>query len=181
METNEYKKPSVTQLLSLLDKPALLNWANQQGLKGIDIKKERSKWLSSGSSIHKQIEMFIRNGDPFIRNEDQINFKKFIADKEIQGLECKIETDYFVGQYDIKVKWNDKIYIMDFKNNSKGIYFENQLQLIGYGMAEKCDCFAVISVPEFIIMNFKVEDRKPYEDILKSLSNIYYQKWLINK
>jgi hypothetical protein len=69
---------------------------------------------------------------------------------------------------------------MDFKNNSKGIYFENKLQLIGYGMAERCDSFAVVSVPEFTIMNFKVDDRRPYEEILKSLSNIYYQKWLIN-
>jgi len=180
METNNYKKPSVTQLISLLDKPALLNWANQQGLKGIDIKKERSKWLNSGSSIHRQIEMFIRNGDPFTRSEDQAKFKVFIADKQILGLECKIETDWFIGQYDIKVAWNGKTYIMDFKNNSKGIYFENKLQLIGYGMGEPSDCFAVVSVPEFTVMNFKVENKTPYEEILKSLSQIHYQKWLLN-
>lgn len=180
METTNYSKPHLTQLLALLDKPALVNWANQQGLKGIDIKKKRNEWLNSGSSIHKQIEMFIRKGEPFISEVDQSYFKAFICDKEILGLECKVETNWFMGRYDIKVKWNGKTYIMDFKNNSKGVYFENKLQLIGYGMAEECDCFAVVSVPSFTTMNFKIDNREPYEKILKSLSDIYYQKWLIN-
>jgi len=181
METNNYIKPSVTQLLSLLDKPALLNWANQQGLKGIDVKKERSKWLNAGSSIHKQIENYVRKGEPFISGIVQLLFNEFISDKEILGIECKIESELFTGQYDLKVKWNDKTYIMDFKNNSKKIYFENKLQLIAYGMIEQCDSFAIVSVPGFVIMNFKVEDRKPYEEIIKALANIHYHKWLIER
>ena len=174
-------KPSLTDLLKLLDKPALLNWANQQGLKGIDISKERSKWLNAGTSIHSQIENYIRKGEPFISDIDQSYFNCFIADKEILGLECKVETKWFTGRYDIKVKWHDKTYIMDFKNNSKGIYFENKLQLVGYGMGELCDCFAIVSVPSFTVMNFKIENREPYEKILKSLSEIHYQKWLIDQ
>jgi hypothetical protein len=169
-------KPTVTELLKLLDKPALLKWANQQGLKGIDIDKERGKWLNAGTSIHSQVESFIRKGEPFISDVDQSYFKVFISDKEILGLENKIETEWFTGRYDIKVKWKDKIYIMDFKNKSKRIYFENKLQLIAYGMAEPCDSFAIVSVPTFTVMNFKVEDRKPYEEILKCLSRIYTLK-----
>lgn len=174
-------KPSVTELLKLLDKPKLLKWANQQGLKGIDIEKERPKWLNAGSSIHSQIENYIRKGDPFISEIDQSYFKCFLADKEILGLECKIETEWFTGRYDIKVKWNDKVYIMDFKNKSKGIYFENKLQLIAYAMAEPCDCFAIVSVPRFDVMNFKVENREPYQEILKCLSKIYTLKSELNE
>lgn len=174
-------KPSVTQLLKLLDKPALLNWANQQGLKGIDITKERSKWLNAGTSIHSQIENFIRKGEPFISEVDQSYFKCFIQDKEILGLENNIETEWFTGRYDIKVKWKDKIYIMDFKNKSKRLYLENKLQLIGYGMAEECDSFAVVSVPSFTVMNFNIKDRKPYEEILKCLSKIYTLKTELNE
>jgi hypothetical protein len=169
-------KPSVTDLLKLLDKPALLSWANKKGLEGIDISKERSKWLNAGTSIHSQIENYIKNGDPFISEIDQSYFDCFIFDKEILGLECKIETEWFTGRYDIKVKWMDKVYIMDFKNKSKKIYFENKLQLIAYAMAEPCDCFAIVSVPSFTVMNFNVKDRKPYEEILKNLSNIYKLK-----
>lgn len=174
-------KPTVTELIKLLDKPALLKWANQQGLKGINIEKERPKWLTAGVSIHSQIENFIRKGEPFISEVDQSYFKTFIFDKEILGLECKIETEWFTGRYDLKVKWKDKIYIMDFKNHSKGIYFENKLQLIGYGMAEQCDCFAVVSVPQFTVMNFRVENRQPYEEILKCLSKIYTLKSELNE
>ena len=53
---------------------------------------------------------------------------------KLLDFEQKIETEYFQGRYDIKLKWNDKIYIMDFKNNAKAVYFENKLQLIAYSM-----------------------------------------------
>ena len=100
----------------------------------------------------------------------------FISDKEILSIETSIETDYFVGRYDMKIKWNGKIYIIDFKSNHKSIYLENRLQLVGYAMAESCDSFAIVSVPDFTILNFKIANRKPYEEILKSLSNIYNLK-----
>lgn len=170
------KKPSVSQLLALLDKPALLNWANQQGLKGIDISKERRKWLNDGISIHSQIENFIKSKKPFLNKQDQINFEKFIEDKEILDFETKIETEWFQGRYDFKVKWNNKVYMMDFKNYPKGIYIENKLQLIAYSMAEKCDGFAIVGAPQFNVIEFDPIDREPYQEMLKSLSEIYYLK-----
>lgn len=169
-------KPSITELLKILDKPALVYWANQQGLQGVDIKKERPKWLSKGTSIHKQIEEFIKKGTQFINIEDQNRYLDFIKDKEILGLESSIETEWFTGRFDLKMKWNNKIYLVDFKNNHKNIYLEDRLQLVGYSMVEKCDSFAIVSVPDFRILNFKIENRKPYEDILKALSIIYTSK-----
>lgn len=170
------KKPSVSELLALLDKPALLNWANQQGLKGINIQKERSKWLKSGLSIHSQIEHYIKDRVPFLNIEDQERFLNFIKDKEIISFETKIETEWFQGRYDIKLKWNDKVYIMDFKSNQKAIYLENKLQLIAYSMAENCDSFAIVGVPNFNIVEVEIQDREPYIEIIKSLSNIYKYK-----
>lgn len=169
-------KPSVTELIKLLDKPALLIWANKQGLSGINISEDRNRRLSNGTSIHSQIEKYIREGEPFISEQTQNNFKKFMLDKEIISIENKIETEWFTGRYDIKIRWNDKIYLMDFKLGVKNIYFEHKLQLIGYAMGTECDSFAIVKVPEFIVMNFCVQDRTPYQEILKSLSNIYYQK-----
>ena len=57
------KKPSVTQLTKILDKPALMSWANKIGLEGIRLDEYRKKVMSNGTSLHKQIEMFILNGD----------------------------------------------------------------------------------------------------------------------
>lgn len=175
------KKPSVTTLIGLLDKPALLSWANKQGLAGIDISQKRKEWLNDGISIHSQIENFVKNGEPFYNSDHEKSFKNFISDKKILGYEFDIETDWFVGRCDMKLEWNKKVYLIDFKNKSKGVYFENKLQLVAYGMAEKCDSFSIVSVPEFKMMNFTIKDRTPYEEILKSLSNIYKQKNIIDE
>ena len=127
-------KTSVTELLKLLDKPELLNWANKQGLQGIDISKDRSKWLKDGTSIHSQIENFLLKGTPFINKETQFKFVKFMANKEVLGIENKIETEWFTGRYDIKLLIENKEYIVDWKLNHKTLYLENKLQLIGYAI-----------------------------------------------
>ena len=63
------KKPSVTQLLDLIAKPALISWANKQGLMGIDTSEKRKKILLNGTSLHSQIE-----NELFEREIDKINF-----------------------------------------------------------------------------------------------------------
>lgn len=173
-------KPTVSELIKLLDKPALLNWANKQGLAGVDISKKRQEWLDAGTSIHSQIEDYLRNGTPFVSTEDQDRFEAFMSGKKLISLESSIETEWFKGRYDIKIDWGGKIYLMDFKKNARAIYFENKLQLVAYSMAEPCDKFAIVSVPSFKVMNFEIRDKKPYEEILKSLSIIHQQKMLID-
>jgi len=174
------KKPSITELIKLLDKPALLNWANKQGLEGIDISKEKKTWLSKGVSTHAEIAAFVKDGTPFTNEDTQKNFQKFICDKQVLGYEHDIETEYFVGRYDMKLKWDDEIVMVDFKKSDKGvmkkIYLEHKLQLVGYSMAEQCDKFAIVTTPDFSVIKFKIENRTPYEEIIKSLSNIYTQK-----
>lgn len=173
------KKPSVSELISLLDKPALLNWANKQGLKGIDISKERGKWLSAGTSLHKQIEKYERDKTPFEDKANEQSYKNFIYGKEILEMEKNIETDYFIGRFDCKMKFDDRIFICDYKS-SNGVYFENKLQLVAYSMAEPCDAFAIINIPSFQFNIITIKDRTPYEEILKSLSIIYNAKKTID-
>lgn len=175
------KKPSISELMSLLDKPALLSWANKQGLAGINIGIKRKEWLSHGTSMHAQIESFIRNGEAFIEQSAQENFELFISDKRVISMEVDVETDYFTGRYDMKLSWKDRLYLIDFKKGNKRIYFEQKLQLIAYSMAEEVDSFAIVSYPEFTMMNFCPTDRQPYIDIIKSLSDIYRNKKIIEE
>jgi hypothetical protein len=49
-------KPTVSQLLQLLDKPALLGWANKIGLEGISLDEYRKKSTKGGTDLHKEIE-----------------------------------------------------------------------------------------------------------------------------
>lgn len=171
------KKPSVTELIKLLDKPALLKWANKIGLQGIALDEYRKNILKAGTSIHSQIEHFIISNIPFENTQDQLNFLEFISGKEIIDVEKNIETEWFTGRIDIIFKYNGKTYICDFKNNQENIYFENVLQLTAYRMAIPCDFIAVIGVPKFKFMPiYSIIDYTPYEEIIKSLSNIYTLK-----
>jgi len=58
------KKPSVSQLLSLLDKPALLGWANKIGLEGKTLLDVRRQNMSAGTNLHKQVERWLLNKTP---------------------------------------------------------------------------------------------------------------------
>jgi hypothetical protein len=174
-------KPSVSKLLDLLNKPALLGWANKIGLEGIKLDEYRRDVMKKGTSIHNQIERFQRDKTPFINPVVQKRYIEFMKDKRILFFEEKIETEYFQGRLDIMFEWNGKFYICDFKSNHKKLYLENKLQLVAYRMAKSCDNLAIISVPDFTLIESNIEDFYSYEEILKSLSNIYKIKETINE
>lgn len=169
-------KPSVTQLISLLDKPALMKWANRIGLEGIALDEYRKKSLSAGSSMHNQIEAHIKTKTPFQDKNLGLGFLSFFADKGIIECEKKIECEWFQGRLDLIMEYGGKKYLCDFKSKQSHVYFENKLQLTAYRMCEPADYVAIISIPEFRVLTVDIPDYTPYEEILKSLSNIYKLK-----
>jgi len=171
------KKPSVSQLLDILSKPALIDWANKQGLLGIDLREKRKRSLAKGSSLHGQIERFVSTGEVMSEKSHQANLERFLSGKNVVSMEEDIETDWFVGRYDAKIEINGKIWMCDYKSGFKGkMYLENKLQLVAYAMAEHSDNLAIIGIPNFVMAPAFIKDRKPYEDILKSLSEIWKLK-----
>jgi len=178
-KTQKMKKPSVTNLIKLLDKPALLSWANRIGLQGTKLSEYRKNRMKFGTSVHKEIEQFLKYG---ICPENEFfhdTLLEFFSEIDVLGIEEKIETEYFQGRYDILLKKGDYTYVCDFKSNHKRNYFENYLQLSAYRMATGADKVAIISVPDMIWFELDIEDFKPYENILISLSNIYITKKLL--
>lgn len=169
------KKPSISELIKLLDKPALLSWANRIGLQGINLDDHRKQTAEKGDSIHLQIQNFIHFKTPFENPETQVKFEKFIEGKEIISVEQKLETEWFVGRLDLKVKINNLVYVCDFKSNN-GVYFENYLQLSAYRMAEQADRVAIIQANSFEFKELHVKDFAPYERMIKALSFIYTTK-----
>lgn len=167
-------KPSVTKLIDQLDKPALLKWANKLGLQGTSIDDYRSKAKGEGTDIHSHVENYINHGIPSGDDDLDTRIKKFFSDKEVIETEKTIETDFFIGRYDIKLKWKDITFICDYKSNSK-VYFETKLQLAGYRMSEECDHLAVIHLPEFILRPVHI-DLGIYSQLLIHLSAIYRLK-----
>ncbi len=175
------KKPSVTELLKLLDKPQLLKWANKIGLEGVSLEDYRNKSTGDGISIHSQIEHFQKSGTPFTDIEAGERYHFLMKDKKVLKFEHKLEGELFQGRMDTQIEYMGKIYNCDFKS-SNGIYLENILQLTAYKMIEPCDFIAVIKVPEMIFKPiYSIQDFIPYENILRALTSIYNNKLKINQ
>jgi hypothetical protein len=169
--TKKIKKPSVSQLLELLAKPALIDWANKQGLLGVNLKEKRKKSLAKGTSLHSQIEHGV-----FDREIDSQSYTLFMQDKQIIATEKEIETDWFIGRYDVKLSHEGKEYIVDYKSGFKGkIYLEHKLQLVAYTMAEPAS-IAIVPIPQFHLFPIDIPNRTPYEQMLIKLSELWHIK-----
>lgn len=173
------KKPSVSKLLALLDKPALLGWANKIGLQGITLTDHRAESQAKGNSLHNQVMHFCKNKTPFSDPKIQAKFEKFLKDKEIIDVEQNIENEYLQGRYDNKLIYKGEKYICDFKSSDR-VYFETVLQLMAYRMCDKECKIAVIQLPEFNFIPIDIRHEGEYEAILIALSLIYECKHKIN-
>jgi len=166
-------KPTVTELLDILNKPALMKWANKIGLQGISLDEYRNKSKKEGTSLHKQIEEYLLHGACFGDSNIQSKFEEFQSDKVFKEIESTIETEFFRGRLDAKIIYKDNLYLCDFKSND-GIYLEQKLQLTAYRMADRNCKIAIVKIPEFIFKEVIIGDFKPYEELLIELSKIYH-------
>jgi hypothetical protein len=174
------KKPSVTELLEILNKPALLKWANKLGLEGTSLDAYRTKRLTYGSDIHSQIEFYLREQKPFTDIDINKKAGQFFCTMEFIDCEKFIDHDLFTGRYDAKFKINGEVWIFDFKSKFKKYYIENCLQLAAYKIAEKCDHVAIVSVPDFKLIQFPRIEFNLLEQMIENLSKIYSLKQAIN-
>jgi hypothetical protein len=168
------KKPSVTELVGMLDKPALLAWANRIGLEGKSLIEARRENMAKGISLHRELERYLQKGIPITDESFQAKAKEFFKDKNLVACEKVIDHDQFSGRFDVKYQTEDGTeWICDFKTNQGRIYLENKLQLAAYRMVEGCDKVAVISIPDMTVIDSGINDFTPYEEIVLHLSKIY--------
>jgi len=167
-------KPSVTELIGQLDKPALLGWANRIGLEGKSLVEARRQNMKDGASLHKQLERWLLNGTPIPAEAFQAKAKAFFDDKNVIACEKSIDHERFTGRLDIKYETEDgTTWICDFKTNQSRLYRENKLQLAAYRMVEGCDRVAVISIPDMTLIEAEIPDFSPYEEMMLHLAEIY--------
>lgn len=53
--------PSVTQVLQVVAKPALIQWANRVGLEGVNAEEYRNETAVIGTTAHAMVEHYFRN------------------------------------------------------------------------------------------------------------------------
>ena len=138
--------PSVTTILGVLSKPALIPWANRLGLQGIDSSKYVDRLATIGTLAHYWIECYLNNEEP---NLDQYSpEEKDLASNSVlkflewyDGINPKViatelrlvsEAHRFGGTVDCICEIEGRgIGLLDIKT-SKAIYQEHLYQLAAY-------------------------------------------------
>ena len=137
--------PSVTTILKILNKPALLHWANYLGFKRLNIKDVLEKSSNIGTLVHSMVYAYLMDRyfifintelcnintlkyymDNFLTWRKTHDIKPIFAEKQITSLD-------FGGTIDLYCEFDNKKTIIDYKT-SKSFYSSMFLQLAGYTM-----------------------------------------------
>lgn len=137
--------PSVTTILSVLNKPALVKWANNLGLQGIDSSKYTDSMAVIGTIAHYLVECILMGQKPDLQEyapadvkKAEIAVAKFLEWKRSvviipKLIEAKmVSSKYgYGGQIDLYGEVDGKNTLVDFKT-CKAIYPEMMFQLAAY-------------------------------------------------
>jgi len=137
--------PGVTTILGVLNKPALVKWANNLGLKGIDSSKYVDDKADIGTLAHQMIADYLRGMDTdtseysagqisqaensvlsFYEWEKTHPLKPILIEKPLVSEEYR-----FGGTIDCLAELDGKPMLIDFKTG-KGIYDEMLAQVAAY-------------------------------------------------
>ena len=138
--------PGVTTILGVINKPALVPWANKMGLQGIDTRKYVDRLASVGTLAHHWIEGLLLTGkDPDLSEWSQeqqdlasnsvLKFLKWQGQHDIRVIETEkpltSETYCYGGTLDILAEVDGSRGLIDIKT-SKAIYDDHMYQVAAY-------------------------------------------------
>ena len=141
--------PGVTTVLGIINKPALVAWANGMGLQGVDTRTYVDQMASIGTLAHEMVQEDL-GGPEWNRDfysPEQVDlaenaFLKYLEWKRINeyDLETMLIEERMVSeeyQYGGTVDWygviNGKYVLMDIKT-SKALYPEHTFQVAAYSL-----------------------------------------------
>jgi len=145
-DENDNIIPGVTTILNILAKPALIKWANNLGLQGIDSTRYVDDKADIGTLAHDTIHCYLctdkKEVDTSEYSSKQIkqaencitSFYNWEKEHNIEPilLEKQLTSKYgFGGTIDIYGKINDKLVLIDLKTG-KSIYSSMTYQLAAY-------------------------------------------------
>lgn len=138
------KVPGITTVLGVLNKPALMKWANNLGLEGIDSSKYVDTLANVGTLVHDMVEADLAGTvvDTSEYSQKEIatagvcmtKYREWHAGHRIDLLDYELqmvsEQHRFGGTLDIYARVDGKRALLDLKTG-KAIYDEMILQLAG--------------------------------------------------
>lgn len=173
------KKPSVTELCDILNKPQLLKWANKIGLQGESISTFKSRSFENGRNKHKEIEDILVNGISIDDKDKEKKILDLFSNCIIVSVEESFENEKYKGRADIRFIKDGVRYVGDFKSSFKRPYIEHYIQLISYKSHFKDDRICIIDLQNFNLFDITIEDESNYIELINNLINIYKIKQLI--
>lgn len=175
--------PGATTVLSVLNKPALVKWANKLGLQGIDSSKYVDKMASIGTIAHYLIECHLKGEKPdlgeYSKNDidkaENALLKFFQWESEnkfnVISSELKLTTDDYGGTIDCYAMVNGKKCLVDFKT-SKAIYDEHFHQLAAYKNLLEVNGYEVEQVK---ILRIGRDENEGFEERSGNKLDIYFE------
>ena len=191
--------PSATTILKILNKPALVHWANYLGFKGqrvTDVLDETSKF---GTLMHSIVEAYVLNKYYIYIPTDDIptrdvyiclnNFLKWYKTVKVEPLytEKSFSSYDFGGTLDFYGKVDGKWTIVDYKT-SKQIRLSMFIQLALYCILLERNNLPVEQVGIVLINNksgghkfLSIKEMEKYIDIAKLLIKIFHKYYNLNE
>lgn len=178
--------PGVTTILSVLNKPALVKWANNLGLQGIDSNKYRDKTANIGTIAHLMILEHLNNvkqdysefsSDDIDKAENSlISFFEWEKNNQLEPILVEkslvSETYQYGGTIDCYGILNGKKTLLDFKTSS-AIYPEMMHQTAGgYLQLLRENNF---EVEQIRILRIGRDETEGFEDHKVTKWNIHWQ------
>lgn len=187
--------PSVTTILGIINKPYLLKWANNLGLRGKSLADENKYTLGIGSLFHAKIEGLLKNVevDTFGYTKEQkemaeVCFNKFLKWKKSKKIKVIYVEKSFVssrgygGTIDAFLEIDGVPTIIDWKT-SKAISSDYYIQLSAYiqlleDNGKEPEQVAILRTPkddsnaEYVVFNAK-EVKDSYIRIFDSAMRLY--------
>jgi hypothetical protein len=170
--------PSVTKIISVLDKPGLVYWYGKHGTeKCSQLKREAEEF---GTEFHAVIEGWFKGENVFFKDPkayklamEVINKWWAVKPREIISLEKEVEHKglKYHGCFDALIKTDDRLFLVDWKSSAR-FYDTMALQLAGYRMA--LESMGEEVPDDGIVVRADKESGKIEEKVFKDLKN--YEK-----
>ena len=142
--------PGCTTITGVMDKAALVPWANKLGLQGIEVGKYVDELATIGTLAHYMIECHLKGEKPDLDaySKDQIDtaengYLKFLEWQKEVGFEARLIEQQMVSEkhqyggtidaYGIMKKQGDKKILCDIKT-CKAVYDDHFTQVAGYDL-----------------------------------------------
>ena len=182
--------PGTTTITGVMDKPALVRWANGLGLKGIDSSKYVDEMAKIGTLAHAIVEAYIKGEkmDYSDATPNQISLAENAALKFFEWLKghkvdwlgsekILISEKYrFGGTIDAYCVLDGKRTLLDFKT-CKGIYSEHKTQ-VGGGYKILCEENA-LPVEQVTILRIGRDEGEGFDIVPVDNCDIHQERFLV--